>query len=160
MRELRIHWQRLVESGTTCPRCSDTGEEVRRAVDTLTAALAPIGITVNLQEEALALPRFMDNPVDSNRILVNDRSLEDWLGGQTGQSQCCDVCGTEECRTVSVDGTVYEAIPQDLVVRAGLFAAQELLAEGSTPCCGPAAPSPPGRELPLAATRPTGTCCS
>lgn len=161
MTELRIHWQRLVESGRTCPRCADTGEDVRAAVAALTAALAPLGITVRLQEEALTLPQFRDEPTASNRILLNDRPVEDWLGGQTGSSQCCDVCGPEDCRTISVDSTTYEAIPQDLVVRAGLLAAQELLAEGRTPCCGPASPSPPGRELPLARTRSgSGTCCS
>lgn len=139
MRDVRIHWQRLVEAGRTCPRCSATGEEVRRAVDTLTAALAPLGIAVQLQEETIALPRFMDDPAASNRILVNDRTLEDWLGGQTGQSRCCDVCGPEDCRTVSVDGTTYETVPQELVVRAGLLAAQEILAEPgpSTSCCEP-----------------------
>lgn len=41
MTDLTIAWQRLVDAGQTCPRCGDTGSEVRTAAATLTAALAP-----------------------------------------------------------------------------------------------------------------------
>lgn len=127
--ELQIDWQRLVESGETCPRCADTGAEVRRATQTLTTALEPVGITVRLNEATIALDQFETAPLESNRVLINGRTLEQWLGGQTGQSQCCDVCGPNDCRTVIVDGTAYEAIPADLIVQAGLLAAAGLLAE-------------------------------
>lgn len=56
--ELRIEWQRLVEGGQTCPRCADTGDQVSQAVQTLDAALAPLGISVRLREAAIALARF------------------------------------------------------------------------------------------------------
>ena len=94
--ELQIDWQRLVESGQTCPRCMQTGDQVRQAAQTLDAALSPVGIPVRLTESAIALARFQLAPLESNRILPNDRTLEQWLGGQTGHSQCCDVCGPKQ----------------------------------------------------------------
>lgn len=139
MRELRIGWQRLVDSGVTCPRCAGTGEEVCSATATLTAALAPLGTAVRLDQEVVPLTRFTEAPLESNRILIDGRTLEDWLGGETGQGPCCDVCGSNDCRTVTVDGVVYEAIPADLIVRAGPLASIRLLAEPdrSESCCGP-----------------------
>jgi hypothetical protein len=39
-----IDWQRLVEGGKTCPRCVDTGDEVRNAAKTPEQVLAPMDI--------------------------------------------------------------------------------------------------------------------
>ncbi|MBE0504744.1 MAG: DUF2703 domain-containing protein [Desulfuromonadales bacterium] len=36
--------------------------------------------------------------------MINGKLLEEWIGGQTRQSQCCDVCGPNDCRTMAVDG--------------------------------------------------------
>jgi hypothetical protein len=38
------------------------------------------------------------------------------------------VCGDNECRTVEVGGDTFEAIPETLIVKAGLAAAATLLA--------------------------------
>jgi hypothetical protein len=38
------------------------------------------------------------------------------------------VCGDAPCRTVEVDGTTYEAIPERLLVKAAMVAAASLLA--------------------------------
>jgi len=136
---LTITWQRLVEGGETCPRCSATEEELEKAVGQLAAALEPLGIAVVFQKEELTLEAFKDAPTTSNRIRLNGRLMEDWLGGRSGASACCDVCGDEECRTVVVDGEEYEAVPAALVVRAGLAAASALsVAPGDAGCC----PSP------------------
>ena len=43
--------------------------------------------------------------------------------GKTGVSSCCGVCGDNDCRTVSVNGSEYETIPSELIVKAGLTAA-------------------------------------
>lgn len=140
MTTLTISWQRLVDSGKTCPRCGDTGEEVRQAAATLTSVLAPLGIAVTFRDSAISLADFEKAPLESNRVVINGRSVEDWLGGDTGQSPCCDVCGPNECRTVTVDGTSYETVPADLVIRAGLLAANALLAapeRQAASCCGP-----------------------
>lgn len=139
MKEITLQWQRLVEDGQTCPRCSDTGDAVRQAAATLGDALAALGIGLRLEESELASTEFAHAPLESNRILLQGRTLEDWVGAETGQSPCCEVCGPNDCRTVTVDGTTYEAIPADLIIRAGLLAASSLLSEpqAAEPCCSP-----------------------
>lgn len=143
MKKLTINWQRLVDAGKTCPRCGDTGEEVRKAAATLSGALAALGMEVQLTEGQLSADEFGRAPLESNRILIQGRTLEAWLGAETGQSPCCEVCGPNDCRTVTVEGATYESIPADLIVRAGLLAAAEMLAEPDEkpqPCCGPTVP--------------------
>ncbi len=138
MKTLTIRWQRLVEGGETCPRCGDTGTEVRKAAEMLRQALAPLGIEVALEEVAIGREEFKRQPLESNRILIGGRPIEEWLGGTAGQSPCCDVCGPNECRTLTVDGQTHETIPADLIIRAGLLAAAGSSASGSDqPCCAP-----------------------
>jgi hypothetical protein len=104
-RTLPIHWQRLVSpEGQTCPRCASTGDEVKRAVKILEQALPPLGIQPELQITEMDTSTFRANPAESNRITIADRTVEDWLGGRTGGSRCCSVCGDSNCRTVEVAG--------------------------------------------------------
>lgn len=128
MMELRITWQRLVDDqGQTCERCSATGDAVRSAVEMLREALAPIGIVVIDEQRELSRAEFMQAPLESNRIRIGGRLLEEWLGAETGQSRCCGPCGDEECRSVSFREQYYEAIPIELVLKAGLLAAALLI---------------------------------
>lgn len=130
---LTVRWQRLVDaSDKTCPRCSSTEQEVYKAFRHLRAALAPAGIQVALQTDRLDSDAFFKAPLESNRVWVNGRPLEDWLGAQSASSPCCGSCGDSECRTVSVGGAVYEAIPARLIVRAGFLAAGEVLRDRSS----------------------------
>lgn len=127
MRTLPIVWQRLVSTqGTTCPRCHGTGEEVRRAVARLRAALEPMGIVPTLEEREIDPATFMKEPLSSNRVLIAGKPLDHWLEGQTGHSRCCAECGDNDCRTLEVEGQSYEIVPEALVVRAGLIAASRL----------------------------------
>ncbi len=128
MKKLTIRWQRLVDDkDQTCPRCSDTGATVETACNKLKAALTPLGIEVELVKETLDLLRFNQNPLQSNSIWLNGKLLEEWIGGTTGKSKCCDVCGDADCRTVSVGENTFESIPEGLIVKAGLLAAADLL---------------------------------
>ena len=127
-RTLAIEWQRLVTNeGGTCPRCAGTEAELAKAGDTLAAMLAPAGITVELTARTLDHASFSRAPSESNRIWLQGRPLEDWLGASVGATQCCDECGDQECRTVAVDGTTHEVIPEGVIVRAGLLAAAEIM---------------------------------
>lgn len=128
MKNLSLTWQRLVdESGSTCPRCAGTEQEMQRAVERLRAALEPLGVQPVLETREIAPATFMQQPDQSNRIWIGGRPLEDWLGARTGSSRCCDACGDEECRTLEINGASHEVIPEALVVRAGLIAASQLL---------------------------------
>jgi anti-sigma factor RsiW len=136
-KSLTIKWQRLVHEGETCPRCGGTGEEVKKAVDTLTSRLSPYGIGVILETAELDMAAWQADPDQSNRIWIAGRPLEDWLQGQVGHSVCCGVCGEEDCRTLELEGQTYETIPAALIVQAGIMALSQLVsgATGSCGCC-------------------------
>lgn len=128
MKILPIVWQRLMSAaGTTCSRCQGTHDEVQRAVERLKRAVEPLGITPVLQIRELDQAAFLSQPLDSNRIWIAGQPMEDWVEGRVGSSRCCEECGDQDCRTVEVGGTTYDVIPEELLVRAGLTAANRLL---------------------------------
>lgn len=132
---LRIEWQRLISDDKTCPRCGSTEEELDKAVTTLRQSLAPLEIEVALEKKELSLSEFKKAPLQSNRIWINKRPLEDYIGGSVGQSPCCDVCGPSDCRTVKIEGQEYETIPSKVIIQAGLIAATRLANEGNEKSC-------------------------
>lgn len=115
MTDLTIAWQRLVDAGQIAPAAATPAAIVRTAAATLTAALAPLGITVRLAEATINLAQFEQAPLESNRILIAGRPSRTGLGGATSQSPCCDVCGPNDCRTITVDDTTYETVPAGLI---------------------------------------------
>ena len=142
MKVLKIEWQRLVdEKGQTCQRCGSTEKEVQKAFQNLKQSFIPLGMEVVLEEKALDAATCAKNISQSNRIWIGGRPLEEWLNAQVGQSPCetcCAELGSDvECRTLKVEGEVYEVIPADLIVRASLLAVADLTktkASGSS-CC-------------------------
>jgi DNA repair exonuclease SbcCD ATPase subunit len=127
MKTIVIEWQRLLdEQKQTCPRCGSTEEEVEKAVQELNRLLKQSEIVVNLVKKAIDPASFQKDVLQSNKILIAGKTLEEWLGARTGQSKCCETCGDAECRTVEYADETHEAIPADLIVRAGLAAAARL----------------------------------
>lgn len=127
MKTLPIVWQRLVSaSGTTCPRCQGTHEEADRALAHLKIVLEPLGVLPTLELREIDDASFQARPSESNRIWVAGKPLEEWIGARVGHSRCCDECGDQDCRTAEVEGTTYEVIPQQLLVRAALIAATRM----------------------------------
>ena len=116
MTQLPILWQRLVTEGATCPRCDGTQGQLMRAVASLRSALAPLGIEPVVIVKELDAATFRAAPDESNRIWIGGKPLEEWLGAQSGSSQCCSVCGDAECRTTELGGAVYEEVPERLIV--------------------------------------------
>jgi len=139
---LTIRWQRLVDDvGETCVRCGATQEEVLQAFNSLQVSLRPLGIKVALEENALSPQECAKDISESNRIWVADRPLEEWVGGEVGMSPCGSCCSqlghAVECRAVSVDDNTYETIPAQLIVKAGLLAASEIIEVPSLGACCP-----------------------
>lgn len=127
MKTLDIEWQRLLdEQKQTCPRCGSTEQEVEKAAGELRQLLAFADIAVSVKKKAVDSEAFKKDALQSNKILIAGKTLEEWLGARTGQSKCCETCGDAECRTVEYDGDIHEAIPSDMIVRAGLTAAAYL----------------------------------
>jgi hypothetical protein len=101
---------------------------MQRAMEKLKQSLHPLGIEPRLEIRELDEHTFKANPSESNRIWIAGRPMEEWLGASVGSSRCCSVCGTSECRTVEVEGSTFETIPEALFLRAALVAATRLLA--------------------------------
>lgn len=127
-RTLVIRWQRLTEAGgNTCGRCGSTERSVDEAGRLLAASLRPLGLRVSVQKTRLTPEQFKLDPSQSNRIWMGQQSLEEILGAKIGMSRCSGCCGDSDCRTTIVDGRTYETIPPELIVRAGLKAAANMV---------------------------------
>jgi hypothetical protein len=48
-------------------------------------------------------------------------------GVRTAGSSCCSVCGDAECRTIKLGSEVFEVIPSELILKAALLAASEMV---------------------------------
>ena len=128
MQTIRIVWQRLLSlQGQTCDRCAATELALQQAVEALQQVLAPLQIQVELHRQAMTLEQFNQDPQASNRIWIADKPLEEWLGAGTGSSPCCSVCGDAQCRTLECGNQSYDAIPPQLIIKAGLLAAAQQL---------------------------------
>jgi hypothetical protein len=147
---LAIEWQRLVDQeGETCDRCGGTEKELREGVETLRRSLKPLGIKVTLEKKSMG-PESAKNIIDSNRIMMAGRPLEEWLGAKVGTSECGSCCAKigekVECRTTTLNGETYEVIPAQLIVKAGLKAASEIMTPPSTESCCPSAKPATGKD--------------
>lgn len=148
MKTLHITWQRLVDDrGETCDRCGSTEAAVGEATRKLQRSFKEFGIDVCLEKKELSSSAFQKEPLESNRIWVAGKPLEKWLAATSGQSRCCSSCGDSDCRTLTVDGKTYEAVPAELIIRAGLLAGAELLHSSPTESCCPSTKSPEGKPV-------------
>ena len=125
MKTLEIEWRHLEKDGRTCLRCSDTLQSLQQVVGQLASECAPSGVRVEYRETRLPLERLPE----SNLILFNGVPLESVLpDASASESECpsCgDLCGQPSvCRTVSVGGHTFEAIPAALIRQAACIAAQ------------------------------------
>jgi len=105
---------------------------MERAIAKLRQSLRPLGIEPSLEIREIDQRSFKANPSESNRIWIAGKPMEEWLGASIGSSPCCSVCGTSECRTVEVEGTTFETIPENLFLKAALVASSQLLSVGNT----------------------------
>ena len=102
VKKLTILWQRLLDdTGRTCPRCGETGGVIETAIEKLKKSFVEIGIDVKFIKEPLNFTQFSVDSLQSNRILINNKTLEEWIGASVGKSKCCDVCGDSDCRTLT-----------------------------------------------------------
>ncbi len=151
---LQVRWQRVVDAkGQTCDRCGLTEKAAEDGVKKLRRSLKAVGIEVVLEKVAVSSAEFSKDPLESNRMWIADKPIEEWLGATIGKSPCSGPCGVAECRTITVDGRTYTAIPSELIVKAGLLAGAQVVssqprnpwnplgewAPGAPACC-PAVP--------------------
>ncbi len=123
MKTLHILWQRVVNSeGATCDRCQTTREAVEHVLPKLKQVLLPLAIEPVLETRVIDMETFKGKPSESNRIWIEGRPIEEWVGASVGESKCCSVCGDSNCRTLEVGGAAFEAIPEELILKAALIA--------------------------------------
>jgi hypothetical protein len=125
MTTLEIEWRHLEKDGRTCLRCSDTLQSLRQVVSQLAVECAPRGVRIEYRETKLPLEQLPQ----SNLVLFNGVPLEavlpDASASENECQSCGDLCGQPSlCRTVSVAGHTFEAIPVTLIRQAACIAAQ------------------------------------
>jgi hypothetical protein len=86
-----------------------------------------LGIAPSLENREIDSASFETDPSQSNRIWIADEPIENWLGSRVGSTPCCSVCGDSECRTIELENQVFEAIPSELILKAALVAASQLV---------------------------------
>ena len=131
MRQLPIVWQRLVSARGTCPRCDATHRHLQSAVVKLTEALRPLNVEPTLEVREIGESSFRKDSTQSNRIWIANKPIEEWVGAGAGSSKCCSVCGDNPCRTMEVEGAIFEDIPEATIMRAALIAASGLIGQAS-----------------------------
>ncbi len=109
--------------GKTCERCANSIEAASAAVEAVGTELAARGITVELETRHLDRSEI----ADSNRVLVNGRPVEEWVGGTSVLSECPSCSEMLDavtcCRAVEVHGEAFESVPADAIVQATRIAA-------------------------------------
>ncbi len=142
---LTIKWQRVVDKdGKTCDRCGATEQELKKAVDYLSEQ----GVIVTVEEVKMDVKEFAKSCIESNRIWVNDKPLEEVLEAKVGKSTCSGMCEKHakdaECRTLIYGGKTFESVPAELIAMAGLKTLEmpsdgititQAKATGCTPSC-------------------------
>ncbi|MBN2840694.1 MAG: DUF2703 domain-containing protein [Coriobacteriia bacterium] len=149
-----MEFEFLTVEGETCDRCGDTRAAVRAAVaDARAAVPASLAVLEFVERELSA-----EHLAESNRVLVNGRPAEEWLGGVSVMSDCpscSDLVGEPVCcREIEVGGVRTEAVGRDVVFDAIMAAAglgeavstdgPEASSESSATtaaCCAPATPA-------------------
>lgn len=132
MMRLPIIWQRLVGAGgKTCQRCDATHHHLQSAIAKLRDALKPLNIEPTLELRQIDENAFKNKPTESNRIWIAGKPVEEWLAANVGSSPCCSVCGDTPCRTMEVEGAVFEDIPEAVILKAALIAASSLMGQAA-----------------------------
>jgi hypothetical protein len=111
--------------GETGGRCTHTVEAARIAASELEADLAPLNVTVTLVEH----DAVSDNRSDSNSVMINGRSVEEWIGAErvlTACAACSDLLGEPVfCGAISIEGSVDDSFSVEQIREAAFTALNE-----------------------------------
>ena len=138
---LTIVWQHSPEKeGAKCENCLAKKEELKIAYESLRTSLPSLGIQVAMKEEKPVATACGVAMTKSCGIFIGGRPLETWLGAQIGKSACgsgkgCGADGSAQCVSMKLGGKTYTVVPADLIVKAGLMAASELIEPQSSKAC-------------------------
>ncbi|HOJ71693.1 MAG TPA: DUF2703 domain-containing protein [Syntrophorhabdaceae bacterium] len=115
MGKIRIELFRYEKEGTTCCRCGDSTEVVRRVVEELKSS----GIDIELEEIIVG-----EDKIDiSNTIKINGRDIMDIVGEKmrilTNCPSCSDLIGRNtDCNSYIYKGKIYDSLPETMLKEA------------------------------------------
>jgi hypothetical protein len=117
MKRIVVDWFRYEKEGSTCCRCGDSTEVVRKVVERLRAS--NLEFDVQLREHSLDEAR-LDL---SNTVKINGRDIMDILGEKqralTPCLSCTDLIGKEtECNSYIYKGKIYDSLPEEMLTEA------------------------------------------
>jgi hypothetical protein len=138
---LTIAWHKVEEDdGTICDLSAATQQSVVQASEELRQALAPNGVDIVV--ETLTPEKVEGAECLCNRVLIQGRFADEWLGAELARTSCSgcpnrggcpktaasgDQCGGQTA--VVYQGKTYEILPANLVMMAGLIAAADMTGE-------------------------------
>lgn len=116
-KKIIVEWFRYEKEGTTCCRCGDSTDVVRRIVDAFRADNSDWDIELReylLDEDRIDL---------SNSVKINGRDILDILGEKqrplTPCQSCTDLIGREiSCNSYVFRGRIYDALPDKMLEEA------------------------------------------
>ncbi len=143
VRTLTIAWHKVSDDdGSICDLSTATQQTVDQASEELRRALAPNGIEVVV--ETLVPEKAEGGDCLCNRVLIQGRFVDEWLGADLVKTSCSGCPNQKGCAETAESGgcggqynmihqgKTYGIVPADLIVMAGLVAAADLTGEQIT----------------------------
>ena len=139
-RILTLAWHKVTEDdGSVCELSIASGQMVDQASEELGRALAPNNIEVEI--ETLTPEKVEGGVCLCNRVLVQGRFVDEWLGADLVKTECSGCPNQTRCsKTAESDGCggqyamihqggTYSVVPANLITMAGIIAAADLTGE-------------------------------
>ncbi len=121
MKKLLVEWKHFDKNGTTCERCSQTGDNLNMVIKDLQNEFLSKGVEIQFQETKLPESRM----AESNQILIDGILLENLVPNTKAGENFCSSCsgliedpGGCQCRTVKQGENIYEEVPVYLIKQA------------------------------------------
>lgn len=121
-RRVSIEAHRIMLDDHACDRCGESVSSALTVARQLEMELAAYNIVVDYVEIAVEPSAH----AQSNRVFVNGRPVEEWVGGETIWTtcpSCTDIFGEVACcAAIRVGDAMYDSVPPDMIRRAALEA--------------------------------------
>lgn len=117
MKKVKIEFFRYEKEGSTCERCCDSTEIVKKIVNDFKTYHKDIDVELNiipLKEDMIGL---------SNTVRINGKDIRDILGMPqkilTLCSSCSDMVGAKtNCTSYVYKGKIYDSLPEEMLKEA------------------------------------------
>lgn len=143
-RTLTIAWHKVSEDdGSICELSTATHKSVEQAFKELSQTLAPNGMKVAV--ETLSPEKVEGSECLCNRVLIQGRFVDEWLGADLVKTACSGCPNQAGCAksagsgggcggqyAMIHQGKTYSIVPANLIVMAGIIAAADLTGEEIT----------------------------